>query len=121
MFLIKIYYLYHIIFRGTYYEQNNEIWHGYNFCCSRIFGTSYVSNNDGNVQAASIYKNCTAFNSKYHHGVKSSSKIKNKVKKRNGTIVYEYSPAKVSASIYKTAMKYNSDLDRDKDHIACER
>lgn len=88
---------------------------------STFFGSSLISNNNDNVQAASIYSSCKAFNNKYPHGVKISSKTKNKVNKRNGTVVYQYSSAKVSKKIYKTAIKKNSDLDRDKDNIACER
>ncbi len=85
-----------------------------------FFGTTF-SKNDEDVQARSIYSNCTAFNGKYSHGVKVSAKTKNTVHKRNGSVVYEYSRAYVSASIYKKAMKQNRDLDRDRDGIACER
>lgn len=85
-----------------------------------FFGTSLTQSDEG-VQAKSIYSSCKSFNKKYPHGVKISSKTKNKVKKRNGKTVYQYSSAKVSKKIYKTAMKKNSDLDRDKDKIACER
>lgn len=88
---------------------------------STFFGSSLISNNNDNVKAANIYSSCKAFNNKYPHGVKISAKTKNKVKKRNGTVVYQSSSAKVSKKIYKTAIKKNSDLDRDKDNIACER
>lgn len=90
------------------------------FAAATFFGTS-TAKVDENAHAASIYSSCKAFNKKYPHGVKVSSKTKNKVKKRNGSVVYQYSSAKVSKTIYNKAMKYNSDLDRDNDKIACEK
>ncbi|MGG0657866.1 excalibur calcium-binding domain-containing protein [Rummeliibacillus pycnus] len=87
-----------------------------------FFGASLASNNnDENAHAASIYSSCKAFNSKYPHGVRVSSKTKDTVHKRNGSNVYKTSRATVSKEIYKKAVKYNSDLDRDKDNIACEK
>ncbi len=88
---------------------------------STFLGSSLISNDKDNVQASNIYSSCKAFNNKYPHGVRVSSKTKNKVEKRNGTVVYQYSSAKVSKKIYKLAMKKNPKLDRDKDNIACER
>ncbi|MGX9134023.1 excalibur calcium-binding domain-containing protein [Rummeliibacillus sp. JY-2-4R] len=55
------------------------------------------------------------------HGVRVSSKTKDAVHKRNGSTIYKTSSATVSKTIYKKAMKNNSNLDRDKDNIACEK
>ncbi|SDU79822.1 Excalibur calcium-binding domain-containing protein [Microlunatus sagamiharensis] len=64
--------------------------------------------------ASGIYKNCTALNKKYPHGVgKSGAKDKTSSKP-----VTNY---KKSTKIYKTAMSKNKGLDRDKDGIACEK
>ncbi|WP_110927513.1 excalibur calcium-binding domain-containing protein [Bacillus massiliglaciei] len=74
--------------------------------------------------ASGVYKNCTAFNKKYSKGVAKSSKTKNKViSKSTKKVSYKAlsKGTKISSSVYKTAMKYNKDLDRDKDGIACER
>ncbi|WP_397537853.1 excalibur calcium-binding domain-containing protein [Rummeliibacillus pycnus] len=87
-----------------------------------ILGASIVTNNnDDNAQAASIYSSCKTFNAKYPHGVRISSKTKDTVHKRNGSVVYKTSRATVSKKIYNKAVKYNSDLDRDNDNIACEK
>lgn len=87
--------------------------------CSTLFSTTVGPTTQ--AEASSTYKNCTAFNKKYPYGVRKSTSTKNRVKKRSGGTVYERSYAKVSASIYKKATRFNSDLDRDKDGIACER
>ena len=61
-------------------------------------------------------KNCTQLQKKYPHGV-GKAKARDKVasgKKRVTNF-------KKSDSLYKTAMKYNKGLDRDKDGIACEK
>jgi len=84
-----------------------------------FFGTTTTA--PVTADAKSTYNNCTAFNKAYPYGVRKSASTKNKVKKRNGRVVYEASRAKVSASIYKAATRQNSDLDRDRDGIACER
>ncbi|MEK3796972.1 excalibur calcium-binding domain-containing protein [Peribacillus sp. FSL H8-0477] len=77
------------------------------------------------VDAASgVYKNCTAFNKQYKKGVAKSANTKNKViSRKTKKITYKAvsKGTKVSSKIYKNAMKYNDDLDRDKDGIACER
>ncbi len=61
-----------------------------------------------------LYKNCTALNKKYKHGVgKSGAKDKT-----SGKPVTNF---KKSTAIYNEAMSYNRGLDRDKDGIACEK
>ncbi|MGE7662998.1 excalibur calcium-binding domain-containing protein [Peribacillus sp. NPDC097197] len=71
-----------------------------------------------------IYKNCTAFNKTYSKGVAKSSSTKNKVvNKKTKKVTYKAlsKGTKISATIYKNAIKKNSDLDRDTDGIACEK
>lgn len=63
-----------------------------------------------------VYKNCTALNKKYKHGVgKAGAKDKVRGKTKRVTNF------KKSTKIYKEAMSYNRGLDRDKDGIACEK
>jgi hypothetical protein len=59
-------------------------------------------------------ENCTKLNKKYPHGVgKRSARDKT-----SGTPVTNF---KKSNRLYRTAMKHNKGLDRDKDGIACEQ
>lgn len=59
-------------------------------------------------------KNCTELNKKYKHGVGK----KNARDKTTGKPVTTFTR---SDQDYKTAMKHNKGLDRDKDGIACEK
>ena len=64
--------------------------------------------------ATGIYKNCTALNKKWAHGVG-----RNDAKdKTSGTPVTNFFH---STKQYKKAMNNNRGLDRDKDGIACEK
>lgn len=67
-------------------------------------------------QAAQKYKfkNCTALNKVYAHGVGKS----NARDKTSGKPVTNF---KKSTSLYKKVMGYRKSLDRDKDGIACEK
>jgi hypothetical protein len=64
--------------------------------------------------STALYKNCTALNKKYPHGVGKT----NARDKTTGTPVTTFMR---SNSLYRTAMRWNSRLDRDKDGIACEK
>lgn len=86
-----------------------------------IFGTTLTTTSSNEVEAASVYSSCKSFNKKYPSGVRKSANTKNKVQKRNGSVTYQVSRATVSAKVYNAAIKNNSDLDRDKDGIACEK
>ena len=61
-----------------------------------------------------FYKNCTAFNKKYPHGV-------GKLKAKDKTSGDPVTTFKRSTKIYNLAASYNKGLDRDKDGIACEK
>ena len=66
------------------------------------------------ASATGIYKNCTALNGKWTHGVG-----RNDAKdKTSGTPVKNFFH---STKQYKKAMSNNKGLDRDKDGIACEK
>ncbi len=68
------------------------------------------------VQKAAKYKfkNCTALNKVYKHGVgKSHARDKT-----SGKPVTNF---KHSTALYKKIIRYRSGLDRDKDGIACEK
>lgn len=61
-----------------------------------------------------LYKNCTAFNKKYAHGV-------GRTNARDKTSGKPVTTFRRSTRLYRIAMSYNSDLDRDRDGIACEK
>jgi hypothetical protein len=60
------------------------------------------------------WKNCTQVNKKYRHGV-------GRVGARDKTSGTPVTTFRRSNLLYRTAMRYNRGLDRDKDGIACER
>jgi hypothetical protein len=62
-----------------------------------------------------LFKNCTNFNKTYPHGV---GRAGARDKTKSGDPVTNF---KRSTPLYKKAMSNNSDLDRDKDGIACEK
>jgi hypothetical protein len=70
----------------------------------------------GSAPAAipSVYKNCTALNKKYPHGV-------GKAGARDKTTGEPVTTFKRSSRIYQIAMSHNKRLDRDKDGVACEK
>jgi Excalibur calcium-binding domain len=61
-----------------------------------------------------LWKNCMHVNKRYPHGV---GKLGAR-DKTSGTPVTNF---KHSTVLYRTAMRYNRGLDRDKDGIACEK
>ncbi len=61
-----------------------------------------------------MYKNCTALNKVYPHGVGKAKAVDRTSGKRVTTF-------KRSTKLYNQAMKHNRGLDRDKDGIACEK
>jgi Excalibur calcium-binding domain len=63
-----------------------------------------------------IYKNCTNFNKRYHHGVGRIG-AHDKTKSATSEPVTNFLR---SNRIYTLAMKYNRGLDRDHDGVACE-
>jgi hypothetical protein len=60
------------------------------------------------------WKNCTAVNRRYPHGV-------GKLRAHDKTSGVPVTNFKRSTLLYNTAMHYNKGLDRDKDGIACEK
>jgi hypothetical protein len=71
----------------------------------------------GTASAATpvLYSNCKHFNGRYPHGVGRVGAVD---KTKSGDRVTNFLR---SNRIYKRAMFYNPDLDRDKDKIACEK
>ena len=67
-----------------------------------------------NSRIPALYKNCSALNRKYPHGLGRA----NARDKTSGDAVTNF---KRSTKLYKLAMSYNRGLDRDKDGIACEK
>jgi hypothetical protein len=60
------------------------------------------------------WKNCTQVNKRYPHGV-------GKVRARDKTSGTPVTDFKRSNALFRTAMRNNKGLDRDKDGIACEK
>jgi hypothetical protein len=61
-----------------------------------------------------LYKNCTALNKRYPHGLGRADARD----KTSGTPVTTF---RRSTTLYRLAISYNRGLDRDKDGIACEK
>jgi hypothetical protein len=70
------------------------------------------------LPAAAKYKfaNCTALHKVYPHGV-GKSNARDKVRGKTKPVT----SFKRSTSLYKKIVGYRSDLDRDKDGVACEK
>ena len=66
--------------------------------------------------ASSIWKNCTSVHTRYAHGV---GRLNARDHTRSGT--GGVTTFKRSTRLYNAAMGYNSDLDRDRDGVACEQ
>lgn len=60
------------------------------------------------------WQNCTVVNQRYRHGVGRNHA-------HDHTSGHPVTNFKHSTKLYKTAMHYNKDLDRDRDGIACEK
>jgi hypothetical protein len=63
---------------------------------------------------AAPWKNCTQVNKRYPHGVGRVGALD----RTSGTPVTTFKRSNV---LYKTAMRHNRGLDRDRDGIACEK
>jgi hypothetical protein len=79
-----------------------------------VFAASSVAANASQSTIPAKWKNCTAVNKRYPHGVGKARAHD----KTTGTPVTNF---KHSTKLYKRAMHYNKRLDRDKDGIACEK
>jgi hypothetical protein len=66
------------------------------------------------AEASVLFTNCTHLNQRYHHGVGRRGAHDH----TSGTPVTSF---KRSTRLYQRAMNHNSDLDRDRDGIACEK
>jgi Excalibur calcium-binding domain len=69
----------------------------------------------GTLVVPRLYKNCTNFNKRYRHGV---GRIGARDRTKSGDPVRNFLQSNI---IYRRAMRYNDDLDRDNDKIACEK
>ncbi len=66
------------------------------------------------AQVSHLWDNCTHYNNKYHHGV-------GRIHAHDRTSGTPVTTFKRSNRLYRIAMRHNSDLDRDRDHVACEK
>jgi|SRR5918994_340962 hypothetical protein len=68
------------------------------------------------VAVPALYDNCTNFHTKYRHGVgRAGARDKTRSGAPGVTTFLR------STRIYNIAMKWNADLDRDGDGVACEK
>jgi hypothetical protein len=65
---------------------------------------------------SSIWTNCTSVHTRYAHGV---GRLNARDHTRSG--IGGVTTFTRSTRLYNTAMRYNSDLDRDRDGVACEK
>jgi hypothetical protein len=63
-----------------------------------------------------LYRNCTSFNGKYSHGVGRLNARDRTKSSTPGVTTF-----KRSTRIYRIAMSWHPDLDRDRDGVACEK
>jgi hypothetical protein len=68
------------------------------------------------LTTSSLWINCTKVHTRYPHGV---GRLNARDHTRSGTP--GVTTFKRSTRLYNTAMRYNSDLDRDRDGVACEK
>jgi hypothetical protein len=83
-------------------------------CALVVSGSLAATAGPADAAATGTWKNCTTVNHKYPHGVGRA----NAHDKTSGTPVTNF---RHSTKLYKTAMRHNKGLDRDKDGIACEK
>jgi hypothetical protein len=77
-------------------------------------GIAKVTSPSAGALVPALYRNCTALNRKYPHGL-------GKLRARDRTSGTPVTTFKRSTRLYNIAMSYNKGLDRDKDGIACEK
>jgi hypothetical protein len=79
-----------------------------------VFAASTAVASASETRIPARWKNCTAVNKRYPHGVGRNHAHDH----TSGVPVTNF---KRSTRLYKIAMHYNKDLDRDRDRIACEK
>ena len=78
------------------------------------FGIDKFNSPGASTAMPAVYKNCTALNKKYPHGL-------GRLRARDKTSDTPVTTFKRSTRLYNVAMSWNKGLDRDKDGIACEK
>jgi hypothetical protein len=76
--------------------------------------TTFAAASPVSAHETGLHDNCTEFNKRYPHGVGT----RGAVDKSKGAKVTTFLR---SNKVYWTAENHNYDLDRDNDHIACEK
>jgi len=79
-----------------------------------VFAAASAAANATQARVPAKWKNCTAVNKRYRHGVGRNHAHDH----TSGVPVTNF---KHSTRLYKIAMHYNKGLDRDRDGIACEK
>jgi len=79
-----------------------------------VFVLGAPSAGAANARIPARWKNCTVVNNRYPHGI-------GRVGARDKTSGDPVTTFRRSNLLYRTAMRYNRGLDRDKDGIACEK
>jgi hypothetical protein len=84
------------------------------FLVAAVFAASGVTAYASQARIPARWKNCTAVNRRYPHGVGRNHA-------HDATTGVPVTNFKHSTRLYRVAMSYNRGLDRDKDGIACEK
>lgn len=79
-----------------------------------VIAVTAAAANASQTKVPAKWKNCTALNKRYPHGV-------GKTHAHDHTSGIPVTNFKHSTKLYKQAMHYNKSLDRDHDGIACEK
>jgi hypothetical protein len=80
-----------------------------------VASTLSIGATSTSAEGASVWRNCTAVNHKYPHGVGRRYAVDHV---SSGTPVTDF---KRSNRLFRIAMSHNKGLDRDHDKIACEK
>jgi excalibur calcium-binding domain-containing protein len=84
------------------------------FLFGAVFAAGGAAANASHAAIPARWKNCTAVNRRFPHGV-------GKLHAHDNTTGVPVTNFRHSTRLYNTAMSYNRGLDRDKDGIACEK
>ena len=79
-----------------------------------VFAATGAAANASHVTMPARWKNCTAVNHRYLHGV-------GRLHAHDATSGTPVTNFRRSTRLYNLAMSYNRGLDRDKDGVACEK
>jgi Excalibur calcium-binding domain len=84
------------------------------FVVALVLAAALIAASASSALVPPLYKNCTSLHKRYPHGL-------GKLGARDHTSGTPVTTFRRSTRIYRLAMSYNRDLDRDQDGIVCEK